>query len=92
MTTSCSLQSRASVRTSASASSMPVFGENSAAVARDVRLARADERLVHDLEAFDAVGDRRACRRLERLHLVSSCATISLPLRRCGTSWCAQNS
>ena len=36
----------------------------------DVRFPLSDERLLHDLQAFDAVVDRARVQRLERLHLV----------------------
>ena len=48
---------------------------------RNVRLAGADERLVHDPEALHSVALAADTDRFKRLDLVASCATISFPHR-----------
>ena len=68
---SCSVHRRASVRTSASASRMPVFGENSAAVARTCGSRARMNACVDDRAALARRSPRpRACSALERLDLV----------------------
>ena len=61
--------SRCSVRTSDSASTRPEFGDHSAA-RPCTRLAAANESLVHDLQALDAVRGAEAEQRLELGHFL----------------------
>ena len=65
-----------------------MFGENSAAMRVDVRLARGDERAIHQPQALDAVGLALGLDALRASAIPSSsCATIELAAAACGTPW-----